>query len=383
MERLVKKFGGLIMELTPTLGQKIINETRNLIHEKIIIVNDKAIIIASTDSSRLGDFHEGALQTIQTKSTTILTESHLTTMKGVLPGVNLPITIENKVIGVIGITGNPTEIIPFASLMKKMTEILIRENILVQETEWQSRAKEAYFFEWVQMNDIPTHFIDRGKLLDFHLSFPLRCSIIEIEAFERSYKDRLNEILDLLSLKITCTPIRWGHNRIIFLTEEDTIDLNTLTMQLHSLQSYLASKFCLTTTIGIGTTTNTYVISDSYQKATKALKLGKPGTITAYDELLLEFCLDEVSTDIRKEFTDKIFSSLYKEENVFLTLRSYLNNNMNLKQTASELHIHINTLHYRLNRIEQLTGLNPKSTYAITLFYTALYFLDENLNNKK
>ncbi|MBC5635793.1 helix-turn-helix domain-containing protein [Ornithinibacillus sp. BX22] len=364
------------MELTPTLGQKIINETKKLINENIIIVNNQAIIIASTDCSRIGDFHEGALQTIKNNTTTILTEDHLQSMKGIRPGVNLPITIENHVIGVIGITGNPKEIIPLASLMKKMTELLIRENIYVQELEWHARAMEAYFFEWVQMEQPSEEFLKRGKLLDIHLSPPLRCSIIEID-FSK-HKDVINEILDLLLLKLPCVAIRWGHNRIVLLTEEDKFELDTLKIQFETFQSYIINKLRIPFSIGIGSKSNSFFIKDSYQKATKALSLTNANTITAYDELLLETCLDEVSHNVRIDFINKVLSPLDKEEALLNTLKVFLKNNLNLKATASELHIHINTLHYRLSRIEQLTGLNPKNTYTIAVFYIAFSFLDEN-----
>ncbi|MEI3607489.1 PucR family transcriptional regulator ligand-binding domain-containing protein [Pseudogracilibacillus sp. SE30717A] len=44
------------------------------------------------------------------------------------------------------------------------------------------------------------------------------------------------------------------------------------------------------------------------------------------------------------------------------TLRVYFANNEALKITASELFIHVNTLKYRMNRIEEITGLNLRKT---------------------
>jgi carbohydrate diacid regulator len=364
------------MELTSELGQKIINEAKKLINENIIIVNNQAIIIASTDSSRIGNFHEGAYRTIQHNATTILTEDDVDKMKGIRPGVNLPIAIENDVIGVIGITGNPDEITPFASLMKRMTELLIRENIYIQEMEWHDRAIEAYFFDWVQTEEITNDFLNRGKLLGVHLTSPLRCSILEINPDIQN--DRIKELIKLLLLQVECTAVRWGNNRILILSEEKTYKINQLKSGLRAFLSYVSSKFDMELSIGIGPVSDTYYIKESYQKAMKALKLGNRNVITAYDDLLLEVCLDEVSTDVKKEFTNRIFSDLVKQPTLFQTLKVLLKNDMNLKQTASDLHIHINTLHYRLDRIEQVTGYNPKDTYSIVLFYLGVYFLDEH-----
>ncbi|WP_052345782.1 sugar diacid recognition domain-containing protein [Paucisalibacillus sp. EB02] len=366
------------MELTSKLGQKIINETKKLINEDIIILNERAIIIASTDSSRIGDFHEGAFLTIQNNSTTILSEKHVQKLEGIRPGVNLPITIKNNVIGVIGITGDPDKIIPFASVMKKMTELLIRENIYVQETEWHARAVEAYFFDWIQMEELTKEFINRGNILGVDIPPPFRCTIIDIK--QELPNNQIKEILSLLRLKIECIAIRWGNNRILLLTEEKHYELHQLKSQLHSLQSYVSATLGIKIlSIGIGTRSDSFFLKESYQRAIKAQSIGKQGAITAYDDLLLEICFDEIGIEVKEVFVNRVFSSLLNEEPLFQTLKVLLRNNMNLKHTAKELHIHINTLHYRLSRIEQLTGYNPKNTYSITLFYMGLHFLDKNL----
>lgn len=48
--------------LFPDLANKIVREVRRLITENIIIINIQGVIIASTDTERIGQFHEGALR---------------------------------------------------------------------------------------------------------------------------------------------------------------------------------------------------------------------------------------------------------------------------------------------------------------------------------
>ncbi|WP_307843166.1 helix-turn-helix domain-containing protein [Priestia megaterium] len=47
-----------------------------------------------------------------------------------------------------------------------------------------------------------------------------------------------------------------------------------------------------------------------------------------------------------------------------------------VKKTAFDLHIHINTLHYRLKQMKELTDIDPKSVKGITLFHLALSLLE-------
>lgn len=53
-----------------------------------------------------------------------------------------------------------------------------------------------------------------------------------------------------------------------------------------------------------------------------------------------------------------------------------------LKYTAEAMHVHINTLHYRLKRIQDLTTLDPKRMQDAMLFYLAFMLLDDDPKNE-
>lgn len=69
---------------------------------------------------------------------------------------------------------------------------------------------------------------------------------------------------------------------------------------------------------------------------------------------------------------------------LLLTLEGFFNANGHLSQTADALHIHRNTLQYRLNRISELTGLDmsqPDTRLAIHLAVKAKRLLDGELES--
>ena len=113
--------------LFPDLANKIVREVRRLITENIIIINIEGVIIASTDTERIGQFHEGALRAKQ-KKTVIITKEDERRLQGVKAGMNLPLLFHDEVIGVIGITGEPENISRYGEILRKMTELLIHEN---------------------------------------------------------------------------------------------------------------------------------------------------------------------------------------------------------------------------------------------------------------
>ena len=75
---------------------------------------------------RIGTFHAGAKKIIDEGLYGFYVSPQDST-DFMRTGVNLPITFLNKIVGVIGINGEYDQIISLGRVVKKMTEILIRE----------------------------------------------------------------------------------------------------------------------------------------------------------------------------------------------------------------------------------------------------------------
>ncbi len=130
-------------------------------------------------------------------------------------------------------------------------------------------------------------------------------------------------------------------------------------------------------TIGVGKPAEQFNLHASYEEAKKALKVAsKRQTVIFYEELLMDMILEDVSEPVKKEFLSRVLSSIQKEKELLETLKCYLANDQSLKKTAFDLHIHINTLHYRLKQMKELTDIDPKSVKGITLFHLALSLLE-------
>lgn len=78
------------------MAEKIIAEVRQFLQEDIIVANTSGVIIASTDSDRIGNFHEGALLTIKHKEKLIITRKDQSRLQGVKAGINLPIFLKER-----------------------------------------------------------------------------------------------------------------------------------------------------------------------------------------------------------------------------------------------------------------------------------------------
>lgn len=109
----------------------------------------------------------------------------------------------------------------------------------------------------------------------------------------------------------------------------------------------------------------------SYEDAFKALDIlyrcgGRQGVVD-YDQLaIVRLLLQVTDADELDSFADKVLGGLLGHETrnraVLLdTLAAYVAHNRHLGRTARALLIHVNTLNYRLQKIQELTGLNFES----------------------
>jgi PucR C-terminal helix-turn-helix domain len=64
------------------------------------------------------------------------------------------------------------------------------------------------------------------------------------------------------------------------------------------------------------------------------------------------------------------------------TIRAFADCNLNVKQTARRVGVHINTVYFRLNRIKKLTGVDPR-TYSGTVFLLTALRLQEVGDHRK
>lgn len=76
---------------------------------------------------------------------------------------------------------------------------------------------------------------------------------------------------------------------------------------------------------------------------------------------------------LRNRYLDPLRGAGAFGEEIILALRSYLSYDRSIPQTAAALHVHVNTLRYRLARFEELTGRSLQATDTIVELAWALY----------
>jgi len=101
-----------------------------------------------------------------------------------------------------------------------------------------------------------------------------------------------------------------------------------------------------------------------------ARQVGMPEGGYVLRDVLLEYQLTRPSDahDALRELLDP----LDRNPDLQHTLEVYLAKDLDRRQTATNLHVHPNTLDYRLRRIVELTGLDPSTSRGLQLLGAAL-----------
>lgn len=128
--------------------------------------------------------------------------------------------------------------------------------------------------------------------------------------------------------------------------------------------------------IHVGTTVGSlFELARSYERAKKIALLGENANAKSVNsvedyffiELLGEISnqkINEYYKSIRTEGTDEFFNS----PELLETAKAFFENDLNASQTSRKTYLHRNTLNYRLEKIQRLTGLDIRNFYdAIAL----------------
>jgi PucR C-terminal helix-turn-helix domain len=101
-----------------------------------------------------------------------------------------------------------------------------------------------------------------------------------------------------------------------------------------------------------------------------ARRLGKPPGGYLLRDVLLEYQLTRPSDALHE--LARLLDPIDRNPDLPHTLETYLGHDLDRRRTAAALHVHPNTLDYRLRRIVELTGLDPSTSRGLQLLGAAL-----------
>lgn len=306
-----------------------------------------------------------------------------------------PITIKAIRIPIIADNYSYGHMVAIVNSPFSETDILIMERAAtIAALEFTKRRaifeiEKSYYNDFLEILlscdfDNISEIINRGRIFAIDLELPTAVIIInegsfnDIESFpgqmnfkaNRS-KEELLKAVSTLSKKYQIKNLIAGikGNNIVVVAGSDRKNPSSyLKARISDLIDYFKENTTLSPLdikVGVGRSyQDIRLISRSYEEAREALKiaqLSEQTNVVFFNDLGFYKILSEKNRAELERFVEEFLQPLFeydqrKKGDLLKTLETYFDTNRNLKLTSTRLFTHYNTVLYRINKIEKLTG---------------------------
>ena len=313
--------GASAIRIPRDLAQGVADAAMTDVAYNVNIIDADGVILASGDSSRVGTVHHGALRAIESGEAVEVAED----TAGQRTGINLPFALNGQTIGVVGITGPLTEVRPLARLVRTSVSLLVQQNLEFtrQRYEVLTAALAA------EVETYAPGLVELAMMQGLDLTHPQTAVLVvgDVEGLPRLWPAAFalpggeflvnpDERDDAVARWIRHVP-----DALFFVSEP------------HDLAWRCLAEVRL---------------ARSVQRA-----LDMPGSVHQASDVAELIAL-------RQAPRRTALAALDNQPELVETLRTFITHNMGMSETAAALHVHRNTLLYRLQRIRRLTGLDPR-----------------------
>ena len=370
------------MFIAEETARAIVSEMKSVTGRDINLMDGSGTILASTDPHRVGQRHAGAEQLLRTGQDKLVVRQD-DSSAGTRRGVNLPIHMDGQTVGVIGITGPPEQVEPLGSVIKRMTEILLREARRQEQETLLEGARQCFIETWLFSDHADQGDLElRGRLLGIDTTQAWTVVILEVDAPEESAgtPEDLREMRNARYLKHIQPYLRGEDGALCAVVNQRILLMyhsrgrHALLAALDRLRSELESAFSARICGGVSAQGRRGLeVRRGYQEArTACLAARSGGGILFYNQVSLEFLARSIPAAIRRDLFRQVFGSCPERERQELleTVRLYFQYDGQVDRMAQALYVHKNTCHDRLQKLKEKTGYsvhNPRESVLLCL----------------
>ncbi|MDC8758281.1 sugar diacid recognition domain-containing protein [Janthinobacterium fluminis] len=376
--------------LNSALAQDIVNRTMKIIPFNVNVMDANGTILASGDPSRIGELHAGALLALAKKLTVEVDAATAKNLHGARPGVNLPLTINGKLCGAIGLSGAPERVRQFGELVRLTAEMILEQASLSNELQRDTRYREALLLNLIKSDRGAQAGLEAWALrLGVDLRRTQMVFLLELDDGDLPTDLALAEIQRIQSSVLARQPAALtatlGPRDMLILDAYDASGVKRTDEALRErrLQGVAAllreeCRHAFRLTMGIALP-GIDSVAISYQSAATTARVGRQRDpqrrVLSYYELALPVLLSELGRGWQAQQLRLPMLQLQARDKNGMVLRRTLDawfaHDGHPAATAAALHIHRNTLDYRLRRIGAVTGLDLARTEDRILLYVA------------
>jgi len=126
-----------MFELDHDLAQDIVDRAMAILPCNVNVMDSQGLILGSGEPERINTRHEGAQLVLANGRIVELDTDAAKCLKGVQPGVNLPLMLDGRLMGVLGLTGDPQQVRTYGELVRMTAEMLLAQRNLQADQQWR------------------------------------------------------------------------------------------------------------------------------------------------------------------------------------------------------------------------------------------------------
>ena len=379
-----------VATITTALAQQIVQRTTQIIPFKVNLIDAQGMILASTDPGRVGSVHPGAQLALARGASVELDAAAARLLPGARPGINLPLLVRGVVCGVVGLTGEPEAVRQFGELVRAMAEMMLEQAQLVSELQHEKRYREEFVSQLIARSGVSDAAMQAwAARLALDLRVPRAMFVLEVPEAGK----RLDQVLTQLQQVQADLALRWPALLTAVVSPGELAMLDAFPaagpqqvraqqgrQRLQELQQVAQQALTSPFTLAMGVALpGLDGASASYESARQTARVGRARDqaqpLHSYLELSLPVLLSGLQHGWQAGQLRQTLAPLRARDRsgvLLRTLSAWFRHHSHPTATARALHIHRNTLDYRLQKVAELTGLNLDETDDRLLLYVAL-----------
>ncbi|SCK47208.1 carbohydrate diacid regulator [Streptomyces sp. AmelKG-E11A] len=356
-------FGRVIAEAT---AQSIVDDIAGRLGVSVNIMDERGVIIASSDRSRVGGAHGGALHVLSTGMPLSVTAKEARSLDGTRAGVNLPLWLNGNVVGVVGVRGEPREVGEIARAVARLAELMVMQEAFLGEAGWRHRVRQQIMEDLLAARLTEEGFHQRQQLAGCRVEAPY--SLFALRHAPAAACTEPRDLYRLLEVDERSALVVADAAGVVW-----TVTGGPTSVALRYRLSGLCAAHPGTGVLDAGRVDDFGALTELTGQARFALRRRLVGEVRLAD-LELPVLLARLDPGVRVETAERVLGALSAE--LRNTLRAYFAHDCGAVEAAQALNVHRNTLAYRLGRVAELTGRDPRAFQDAVVLQIALHLAE-------
>ncbi|MFT0869638.1 sugar diacid recognition domain-containing protein [Pseudomonas sp. CAM1A] len=362
-----------MFELDHDLAQDIVDRAMAILPCNVNVMDSQGLILGSGEAERINTRHEGAQLVLANGRIVELDVEAAKCLKGVQPGVNLPLMLDGRLIGVLGLTGDPRQLRTYGELVRMTAEMLLAQRHLQVEQQWRRQRCDDLLALLLGGSGDSPRLVDEARQLGLKPNLPRIACLFELrggppaEALSAWLMSRYPDswcVSPARQSLLWCRPagVPLDEPRLLERLQRHGWDVERLALgsPAQSLEQ----------------------LRRSYRRVRDLLAYGRE---VLPDERLLSLARYRLPALLWRHRNDDALDELLEplqrirakdaSGQLLLTLRAWCAHDGQSQACAEALGIHRNSLRYRLERIAELGEVDPLRMEGMLSLYLGLQLL--------